>query len=123
MDQSPQEHGYRSVDWTVPLLLEHLGRQCDEPLSDETIRRRLRRLGFVWKRSRYVLDPDPDLERKLGWQSLFDRGLLKGSQVDDWISAEAAAQRPHRCRRCCTRAEVVPGPPIGRHQVRCLDRA
>jgi transposase len=64
MDQSPQEHGYPSVDWTVPLLLEHLGGYCDEPLSDETIRRRLHQLGFVWKRSRYVLDPDPELEKK-----------------------------------------------------------
>ena len=64
MDQSPQEHGYPSVEWTVPLLLEHLGRHSDEPLSDETIRRRLRRLGFAWKRSRYVLDPDPELEKK-----------------------------------------------------------
>jgi transposase len=64
MDQSPQEHGYPSVDWTVPLLLEHLGRHRDGPLSDDTIRRRLRRLGFVWKRSRYVLNPDPELEKK-----------------------------------------------------------
>src|SRR5207302_1216665 len=59
MDQPPQELGYPSVDWTVPLLQEHLGHHGDEPLSDETIRRRLRRLGYVWKRSRYVLDPDP----------------------------------------------------------------
>jgi transposase len=64
MGESPQELGYPSVDWTVPLLQEHLGRHGDEPPSDETIRRRLRRLGYVWKRSRYVLDPDPELEKK-----------------------------------------------------------
>jgi transposase len=64
MGESPQELGYPSVDWTVPLLLEHLGHHCDESLSDETVRRRLRRLGYVWKRSRYVLDPDPELEKK-----------------------------------------------------------
>src|SRR4051812_23636774 len=62
IDRSPQELGYPSVDWTVPLLQEPLGHHGDEPLSDETIRRRLRRLGYVWRRSRYVLDPDPELE-------------------------------------------------------------
>src|SRR3954447_11416729 len=64
IDRSPQELGYPSVDWTVPLLQEHLGHHGDEPLSDETIRRRLRRLGYVWRRSRYVLDPDPELEKR-----------------------------------------------------------
>jgi transposase len=64
MAQSPQNLGYPSVDWTVPLLREHLGDHSGGPLSDDTIRRRLRRLGYVWKRPRYVLKPDPELEKK-----------------------------------------------------------
>jgi transposase len=64
MDLSPQQLGYPSVDWTVPLLQDYLGDQGSEPPSDETIRRGLRRLGYVWKRPRYVLDPDPELEKK-----------------------------------------------------------
>ena len=34
--------------------------------SDETVRRGLRRLGYVWKRPRYVLDPDPRAREKNG---------------------------------------------------------
>jgi transposase len=64
MARSPQDLGYPSVDWTVPLLQEHLGDHGGGSLSDDTIRRRLRWLGYVWKRSRYVLDPDPELEKK-----------------------------------------------------------
>jgi len=64
MDLSPQQVGYPSVEWTVPLLREYLGDQGGERPSDETVRRGLRRLGYVWKRPRYVLDPDPELEKK-----------------------------------------------------------
>jgi transposase len=64
MARSPQDLGYPSVEWTVPLLQGHLANHGGEPPSDETIRRQLRRLGYVWKRSRYVLDPDPESEKK-----------------------------------------------------------
>jgi transposase len=64
MALSPQDLGYPSVDWTVPLLRDYLDDQGDGRPSDETIRRGLRRLGYVWKRPRYVLDPDPELEKK-----------------------------------------------------------
>ncbi len=64
MGQSPQDLGYHPVDWTVPLLREYLGDHSDGQLSDDTIRRQLRRFGYVWKRSRYILDPDPELEKK-----------------------------------------------------------
>jgi transposase len=64
LGQSPQDLGYAAVEWTVPLLQEHL-RQClGLHLSDDTIRRELQRRRYVWKRSRYVLDPDPELEKK-----------------------------------------------------------
>lgn len=64
MARSPQELGYPSVDWTVPLLREYLAGQCGGSPSDNTIRRAIRRLGYVWKRPRYVLEPDPELEKK-----------------------------------------------------------
>ena len=61
---SPQRYGYFAVDWTIPLLQEHLARCTGEPLSQDTLRRQLHLLGYVWKRSRYALDPDPELEKK-----------------------------------------------------------
>jgi transposase len=60
----PDQLGYLAVNWTVPLLQDHLERACGTRFSDDTIRRALHHLGYVWKRYRYVLDPDPDLEKK-----------------------------------------------------------
>jgi len=60
----PTARGYYAVNWTVPLFQEELRHGTGASLSDDTIRRELRRLGYVWKRPRYVLDPDPELEKK-----------------------------------------------------------
>ena len=64
LDQRPDELGYAAVNWTVPLLREHLCGCRGRQLSDDTIRRELDRLGYVWKRFRYVLPPDPEREKK-----------------------------------------------------------
>src|SRR4051794_27657203 len=64
MKQSPQEHDYPDTDWTAPLLQQELARGTGSLPSDDTVRRALRRLGYVWKRPRYVLDPDPEREKK-----------------------------------------------------------
>jgi transposase len=61
---SPQDLGYFATDWTVPLLREHLARRTGRRPSDDTLRRELERQGFVWKRCRYALDPDPQLGGK-----------------------------------------------------------
>jgi transposase len=60
----PDQLGHLAVNWTVPLLQDHLERTCNTRFSDDTIRRALHRLGYVWKRYRYVLDPEQDLEKK-----------------------------------------------------------
>jgi transposase len=62
--QRPDQLGYPGPNWTVRLLQEYLERDSGRRLSDDTIRRRLRRLDYVWKRSRYVLPPDPEREKK-----------------------------------------------------------
>lgn len=64
LGRRPDELGYAGVNWTVPLLQEHLYRRGGVWLSDDTIRRRLGRLGYVWKRFRYALPPDPQREKK-----------------------------------------------------------
>jgi transposase len=64
LEQRPDDLGYAAVNWTVPLLQEYLECYGDRRLSDDTIRRELDRLGYVWKRFRYVLPPDPEREKK-----------------------------------------------------------
>jgi transposase len=61
---APERCGYFAVDWTVPLLQEQLARHTGQRFAEDTVRRELHRLGYVWKRSRYVLAPDPELEKK-----------------------------------------------------------
>lgn len=62
--RSPQELGYPHASWTVPLLREALAIGTGQWVSEDTVRRTLRRLEFVWKRPRYDFDPDPEREKK-----------------------------------------------------------
>jgi transposase len=54
MPTAPTQHGYRHPAWTTPLLLAHLAK-LGAPASDTTVRRALHRLGYRWKRPRFVL--------------------------------------------------------------------
>jgi len=65
LEEPPTWWGYRDREWTVPLLQEHLARWDGRPWSDTTLRRQLHALGYVWKRPRYVLDPDPRRAAKI----------------------------------------------------------
>ena len=63
---NPQSRGYRSSGWTVPLLKSELAK-AGYVVSERTVRRTLKGLGFRWKRPKYVLGrPDPDHESKKG---------------------------------------------------------
>jgi transposase len=58
-ENDPQAHGYRATGWTAPLLRTELTRRGYRA-SLHTIRRTLHRLGWRWKRPKYVLGrPDP----------------------------------------------------------------
>jgi transposase len=60
----PQAHGYAATGWTVPLLHTELGKQ-GYPAAERTLRRTLRRLGWRWKRPKFVLGrPDPAYAEK-----------------------------------------------------------
>ena len=64
--QDPQARGHRATGWTVPLLQSELA-QAGYPIGARTIRRALHRLGYRWKRPRYVLGrPDPAYAEQRG---------------------------------------------------------
>jgi transposase len=50
LTHSPDELGYLAVNWTVPLLREHIEKEWGQKPSDLQVRRELRRLNYVWKR-------------------------------------------------------------------------
>jgi transposase len=55
----PQAHGYAATGWTVPLLRTELAQQ-GWGAAERTIRRTRHRLGWRWKRPKFVFGrPDP----------------------------------------------------------------
>jgi transposase len=65
LHQEPEHFGYQATGWTVSLLQTHLAHWGLTAVSDATLRRQLHGLGYVWKRPRYVLDPDPRRAAKM----------------------------------------------------------
>jgi len=64
--QSPQEAGWATHGWTVPLLCTHLHQQGID-VSLRTLRRRLHEADLRWKRPRYVyVTRAPHLGQKKG---------------------------------------------------------
>ncbi len=63
MALSRQQLDYSSVEWPAPLLREYPGDQDGVSPFDDTIRRGLRLLGYVWKRPQYLLEPGAELEQ------------------------------------------------------------
>jgi transposase len=60
----PQAHGYAAANWTAPLLRTELAKR-GWPAAERTIRRTRHRLGWRWKRPKYVLGrPDPAYAEK-----------------------------------------------------------
>ncbi len=73
LQRSPDQFGYRAHAWTSRLLSHELARLSGWRPSDRTVRRELKALGYVYKRPRYVLDPDPRLVKKSpGFADKFD---------------------------------------------------
>src|SRR5579884_117143 len=70
LGEDPQARGWHATGWTVPLLRTELER-AGYPAGDRTVRRALHRLGWAWKRPRYLLGwPDPAYaEKKPRWRS------------------------------------------------------
>lgn len=62
--QDPQAHGYTLTGWTVPALQTEAAR-VGYRVSASTLRRAIRRLGWRWKRPKFVLGrPDPAYAEK-----------------------------------------------------------
>ena len=64
--EDPQARGHAATGWTVPLLQGELA-AAGIAAGERTIRRALHRLGWRWKRPKFVLGrPDPAYEGKKG---------------------------------------------------------
>jgi transposase len=64
--KTPEDFGYFRRRWSCETLAEVLAWEVGVRVSAETVRRALRRLGFVWRRPRPVVGPvDPERATKL----------------------------------------------------------
>jgi transposase len=55
MDAPPSEYGYQAEGWTAALIRYHLQATTAIEVSETTVRRCLKGMGYRWKRPRYVL--------------------------------------------------------------------
>jgi putative transposase len=63
-EANPQAQGYAATNWTAPLLRTELATR-GWGASERTLRRTLHRLGYRWKRPKFVLGrPDPAYAEK-----------------------------------------------------------
>ena len=111
---SPQDLGAPHVSWTIPLIQEFLEVATGRWLSDDTLRRALHRLDYVWKRPRHDLEPDPKREKKTPHPAA-NRGPAAAQRcpgpgrdrlaavppaarrlVQAWRSCQGLAERPQR---------------------------
>lgn len=64
--KTPEDFGYFRTRWSCETLAHVLAWHADVHTSAETVRRGLKRLGFVWRRPRPVVGPrDPDYARTM----------------------------------------------------------
>jgi len=65
--RDPFKLGYNTNVWTVALLAHRLSQIYQCPITERTLRRRMKEIGLVWKRPRYVfVTKDPHRAQKKG---------------------------------------------------------
>jgi transposase len=55
MNTDPSKYGYQAEGWTLSLLRHHLKATQDVEVSEATVWRCLKGMGYRWKRPRSVL--------------------------------------------------------------------
>ena len=56
LEHSPNDWGYKAVNWTVPLLSTHVGAVLGRTPSYRQVQDKLHELNYVWKRPRHTLE-------------------------------------------------------------------
>ena len=85
LHRSPRDFGKPTSVWTLALAAEVCHEQglSERPLSPETIRQALKRLGVGWKRAKdWITSPDPAYARKKGAR---DRLIRLAEVHPDWV--------------------------------------
>src|SRR5262249_4801824 len=85
LHRSPRDFGKPTSVWTLAVAAEVCHEQglTERPVSDETIRQALVRLGIGWKRAKtWITSPDPAYARK---KEARDRLIRLAEGHPDWV--------------------------------------
>lgn len=119
--QSPRDLGYLRNTWTSELLAKELGRQHRQRIHASTVRRLLRRLGWVWRRARptlHIRDP-----RKPARMAAINRALARAARSDTavlYVDEADVDLNPKLGALWCRRGEQVAIPTPGKNRKRYL---
>lgn len=124
--QSPRALGYLRNTWTSELLAKELMCQHRQSIHASTVRRLLRRLGWVWRRARptlHIRDPRYGarmgaINRALGQATRADTAVLYVDEVDINLNPKLGALW---CRRGEQTAIPTPGKNRKRYLAGALD--
>ncbi len=80
LHSSPDKLGFRAVNWTIPLLCDHIEDVCGQRPSDRQVRQRLPQLDYVWKRPKHAMPESKSrrVQRRLRLIRKKVRGLPAG---------------------------------------------
>jgi transposase len=118
---SPRDLGYLRNTWTSELFAKELARQYQQSIHASTVRRLLRRLGWVWRRARptlHIRDPRYParmgaINRALGLAARADTAVLYVDEADVDLNPKLGAL-------WCRRGEQVAIPTPGKNRKRYL---
>ena len=119
--QSPRDLGYLRNTWTSEQFAKELARQHHQTIHASTVRRLLRRLGWVWRRARptlHIRDPRyavrmGAINRALGQAARADTAVLYVDEADVDLNPKLGAL-------WCRRGEQVAIPTPGKNRKRYL---
>jgi len=118
---SPRELGYLRNTWTSELFAKELARQHAQTIHSSTVRRLLRRLGWVWRRARPTLHiRDPRYPERMG---AINRALARAARADTavlYVNEVDIDLNPKLGALWCRRGEQVAIPTPGKNRKRYL---
>ena len=119
--RSPRDLGYLRNTWTSELFAKELARRHGQAIHASTVRRLLRRLGWVWRRARPTLHiRDPRYPARMG---AINRALGRAGRRDTavlYLDEADVDLNPKLGALWCRRGEQVAIPTPGKNRKRYL---
>lgn len=99
LEGDPTEEGQNATRWTAPRIAEHLDRELDIDVHEDTVRRALKQMEYSWTRPRRKLpSTDPEAYRKR-LQAIVEAVAKAGPEASVLVEDETQVKRFPPLRR------------------------